>query len=288
MNADSRALLLLVVGNLAAALSDVAVKCLDGGVPPFQYLFIRQLVATLLVLPLWLTLPAVKRSPGPIRLALVRAHLILVGAAGMVVALSHLPLATANAVFYAAPLLMLPLSVWLLGERPGRARVLATLAGFAGVMLVLRPSQFHWAALFALGTALTLALFNLLVRRLPPGQSPLATVFWTNLLCLPVAALLAAVNWVALDAVQLQWIVASALGMLTYNALAVVAYRLAQASAIALAEYSGLLFVALFGVMWFAEVPDSLSLLGIALIVLPIGLISIDGRRWRRQGGRAV
>ncbi|BDY04713.1 DMT family transporter [Ferrimonas sp. YFM] len=288
MISSNRALWLLIGGNLAAALSDVAVKCLNGEVPPFQYLFIRQLIATLVLLPLWLKLTPAGRQPGPWGIALLRSHLILVGAACMVVAVTHLPLATANAVFYAAPLLMLPLSVWILGERPSMNRVLATLLGFAGVLLVLRPSQFHWAAVFACGTAITLALFNLLVRKLPKGQSPVATVFWTNLLCLPLAGLLAALNWAPLDAMQVQWIIASALGVLTYNAMAVAAYRLAQASDVALAEYSGLLFVALFGVLWFAEVPDGITALGIALIVLPIALVSLGKRGWQRLRRRAV
>lgn len=44
----------------------------------------------------------------------------------------------------------------------------------------------------------------------------------------------------------------------------------APANQIALAEYSGLVFVTLFGVMWFDEIPDILTLVGISLIVIPM------------------
>ena len=48
------------------------------------------------------------------------------------------------------------------------------------------------------------------------------------------------------------------------------AFKRAPASQIALAEYSGLAFVTLFGVMWFDEIPDLFTALGIVLIVLPM------------------
>jgi drug/metabolite transporter (DMT)-like permease len=48
------------------------------------------------------------------------------------------------------------------------------------------------------------------------------------------------------------------------------AYKKAPATQISLAEYSGLIFVVLFGVWWFDEVPDSLTLVGIGLIIFPL------------------
>lgn len=45
------AIILLILGNLLASLSDVAVKVLDGGVSPFQYIFLRQLISLALLFP---------------------------------------------------------------------------------------------------------------------------------------------------------------------------------------------------------------------------------------------
>lgn len=95
---------------------------------------------------MWRKQPKVLRQLNDPKVTLIRAHLVLLGAGCMVVAISYLPLATANAVFYAAPLLMLPLSILFLKERPSRGKVIATVTGFLGVLIVLRPSQFHWAA----------------------------------------------------------------------------------------------------------------------------------------------
>lgn len=243
---------------------------LQGEVVPFQYMFLRQLFAFALIWPVWRKQPKVLRQLHDPKVTLIRAHLVLLGAGCMVVAISYLPLATANAVFYAAPLLMLPLSILFLKERPSRGKVIATVTGFLGVLIVLRPSQFHWAALFALGTACSLALFNLLARTIPEHQPVVTTLMWTTLFSLPISGLLAAAYWQPLSLHQWLWIAASSGLILLYNGLAVAAYQKAPASQIALAEYSGLIFVAAFGAFWFAEMLDSLTWLGIGMIILPL------------------
>lgn len=270
MSAHHLAILLLVLGNFAASVSDIAVKLLDGDVPTFQYVFIRQLFSLLLIWPLWHRQSKKERALISWKLQLLRAHLILMGSGCMVIAITHLPLATANAVFYAAPLLMLPLSVMLLKETPSLEKVLASLFGFVGVLVVLRPSEFHWAALFALGTAMTLALFNITARRLPKEQTVVTTLYWTSLLSLPMSAILCAIYWQPISNTSLLLILASAGLILSYNGLAVAAYKRAPAGNIAIAENSGLVFVTLFGVVWFSEVPDWLTLVGILMIVVPL------------------
>ncbi|WP_162062362.1 DMT family transporter [Vibrio taketomensis] len=264
------AIILLVAGNLAASLSDVAVKLLEGGINSFQYVFLRQLLSVVLIMPLWLKQTKAKRSLTAPGLIAIRALLIMIGSGCMMVAITHLPLATANAVFYAAPLIMLPLSVWILKEIPPIAKVVATMIGFIGVLMVLRPSQFHWAAWFALGTAMTLAIFNILARKLPSEQSVVSTLFWTSLMTLPLSGILAAMYWQPVNSEQLLLVAISASLILTYNGLAVLAYRKVPAGQIALAEYSGLVFVVVIGIWGFDEIPDHLTALGIAMIILPL------------------
>ncbi|NRF26400.1 DMT family transporter [Vibrio coralliilyticus] len=274
------ALWLLIAGNLTASLSDVMVKLLDGSVSPFQYIFIRQLISVAVIYPLWRKETQSARQLRSHSLNIFRAHLVLIGSGCMVVAITHMTLASANAVFYAAPLLMLPISVLMMGEKPSRSKVFGTLVGFVGVLIVLRPSQFHWAAFFALGTATTLALFNVSARKLPEQQSMISTLFWTSLLSLPVAGILAVWSWQPINASQLGLIAAGALLILVYNGLAVLAYRKAPAGEIGLAEYSGLVFVTLFGIWWFNEIPDWITAMGIILIITPLLPIR---RRFRQR-----
>ena len=266
----SSAIFLLVAANLVASLSDVSLKMLNGEVPTFQYIFIRQLISLVLLLPLWLRLDKRERQMGCDWITFWRAQLILIGSASAMVAITHLPLATANAIFYVGPLLVLPLSVIFLKEKPSRGKIFSTLIGFGGVLIVLRPEHFHWAAIIALGSALAIGVGNILIRRMPQEQPLVCTLFWTTLMTLPVALLLAYPQWQAITWQHLMWIVAINLFVLAYHALVVKAFKRAPASQIALAEYSGLAFVTLFGVMWFDEIPDLFTALGIILIVLPM------------------
>lgn len=275
LSVTALAIVVLVAGNFAASLSDVAVKLLAGGVSAFQYIVIRQLCCLLLLLPFYLRYNSSQRQLQHPAITLLRAHLILIGSGCLMVALTHLPLATANAVFYAAPLIMLPLSIWLLKEKVQPAHAIATAIGFIGVLIVLRPSQFHWAALFALGTACTWGLFNILVKKLPVDQPVTITLFWTNLLSLPLAGLLALLFWQPVSAIELALIAVSAIFTLAYHGSAVFSYQRAPSSYLGIIEYSGLIFVSLLGMLFFEEYLDGLSLLGIALIVLPIILQSL-------------
>ncbi len=85
---------------------------------------------------------------------------------------SHLcELATANAIFYAAPLIMLPLAAIFFGAQLSKQSVAAAVMGFAGVLVIIRPDQIDWAAISAFVVALTLAVNNLLIRKLPKNQS---------------------------------------------------------------------------------------------------------------------
>lgn len=274
----SQAILLLILANLLASLSDVSLKVLNGEVPTFQYVFIRQLISLILITPLWLKLPRDKYKDGYDKITFWRAQFIVGGSACAMVAITHLTLATANAMFYVAPLMMLPMSLLILKETPPFSKYIATGIGFIGVLIVLRPDQFHWAAIIALGSALTLAFCNVFIRRLPAGQHLISTLFWTTLMTLPLAFMLSLFNWQSISLIHLSWIVAINLFVLGYHALVVIAYKKADVSQIALAEYSGLAFVTLFGIIWFDEVPDMLTALGILLIVVP--MMPLPWKKW--------
>ncbi|EJY4609236.1 TPA: DMT family transporter [Vibrio vulnificus] len=274
----SRAIFLLVTANLLASLSDVSLKILNGEVPTFQYVFIRQSISLVLLLPFWLRMEKSQWKKGCDWITFWRAQLILLGSACAMIAITHLPLATANAMFYVGPLLVLPLAFVFLGERPAAGKIVATLLGFVGVLIVLRPEQFHWAAIVALGSALSMGVGNILIRKVSADQSLISTLFWTTLMTLPFAFALAYWQWSAIRFEHILWIVAINLFVLAYHALVVKAFQQAPASQIALAEYSGLAFVTFFGVIWFDEVPDSYTVLGILLIIVP--MMPIRWKHW--------
>ncbi len=95
------AMTILIIGNLVAVLSDALIKTMGKDAAIFQFVFFRQLSAVIILLPFCLTATKQSFLIG-LKWHFVRAHGVwLLGAVFMVISLSTLPLATANAIFYA-------------------------------------------------------------------------------------------------------------------------------------------------------------------------------------------
>ncbi|MBY6226280.1 DMT family transporter [Ferrimonas balearica] len=275
------AMVLLVLGNLAGVLSDAFIKTLEGEVAIFQFVLFRLLAAAAFLLPLVLWF-----NPGHWRVGLkwhlLRAHILLLGAMCMVPAMTHLPIATAAALFHSAPLMMLPLAVLWYREKLSRAAIAAALVGFIGVLVVVRPTEINIGALAALLVAFSLACNNLLVRKLPRQHGVLQTLLLTNLFAIPVATLLAIWEGKPWDLAPAATAVGSSAMIMVYTGLCVVAYRAADSSKIASAEYTALIWAGLVGLLWFGERPDLPMVAGAVLIITPMWWLARQDRNSNR------
>lgn len=274
------AILLLVIGNLFAVASDVVVKQLGQNVPVFQFVFFRSLASVILLLPLIKQVNR-RRFFAGFHVHLARAALALMGIGCMVIALQALPLATANAVFYGAPLLVLLLSVFLFGERFTGMSLLAVVSGFAGILVILRPVVIHWQAMAAFAVAIALALGAVLVRKLPKDLSAVHTLFVTYLLLTPGALLLALLHGEPWRWDLLLKATASSFFILGYNLTVILAYRHVDANQVTSAEYTGLVWAILAGWVFFGEVPGPWFFVGAVMIIGPLLLLGLRARRRR-------
>ena len=146
----------MCLGVLCLALGDAISKWLGEVHSPLQIIFFRTLVSLPLIMLLahqgggLRTLST--RRPG---VHLIRG-LIYTGTMGcFVLGLTMMPLAEGTAIAFAAPLFVSLLSVPLLGERVSMPVVLASLVGFAGVLVIVRPGSegISLGALSMLGAA---------------------------------------------------------------------------------------------------------------------------------------
>ena len=272
------AILLLVIGNAMALISDVFIKLLEPGAPVFQFAFLRCVITLLLLLPLAGQLNRKHLFSG-IKVHAVRAHIHLAGILCMVVALGNLPLATANAVFYAAPILVMVLSVMLFREKLTPLSVFAVFSGFGGIVVILRPVEFNWAAIAALASAFALAINAVMVRKLPKQQSTVHKLFLNYALIIPAAGALALWEGAAWDSSILISALGSALFILGYNITVLLAYQQVDANQVTSAEYTGLIWAVGIGWVWFSEVPDLWFLAGSTMIVVPLIMIGLKSRR---------
>ncbi|MBA6413044.1 DMT family transporter [Parahaliea sp. F7430] len=281
------AILLLIIGNAIALVSDVLIKLLGSDTPVFQFAFIRCAITLLLLLPLWKQINHARLFEGA-AVHFFRAHAHLAGIACMVIALGSLPLATANAIFYVAPILVMLLSVFIFRESLTRLSLLAVFCGFAGIVVILRPVEFNWAAIMALGSAASLAINAVMVRMLPKQQSTVHTLFLTYLMVLPASFLLMLYEGAPWNPLIMKTAIGSAVLILAYNVTVILAYRQVAANQVTSAEYTGLIWAVAIGWLWFDEVPDLWFVLGSCMIVIPLILISLKQRRLSRAESHFV
>jgi drug/metabolite transporter (DMT)-like permease len=272
------AILLLVIGNAMALISDVFIKLMEPGAPIFQFAFLRCVITLLLLLPLAGQLNRKHLFSG-FKIHAVRSHVHLAGLLCMVVALANLPLATANAVFYAAPILVMVLSVILFREKLTPLSVFAVFSGFAGIIVILRPVEFNWAAIAALAAAFALSINAVMVRKLPKEQTTVHKLLLNYILIIPAAGALAWWEGAAWDSAMLISAGGSAVFILGYNITVLLAYKQVDANQVTSAEYTGLIWAVGIGWIWFSEVPDLWFLAGSTMIVVPLILIGLQHRR---------
>jgi drug/metabolite transporter (DMT)-like permease len=263
------AIFLLVVGNLLAIFSDALIKWASGDLAVFQFVAVR-LFFTLLMLAPFLSLVDWKNFWGGSRVHLVRAHVGLGGILCMVVALGALPLATANAIFYAAPVLVMVFGVVLFRERLNKSSLFAVVGGMLGVLIILRPTEMNLAGFTALGLAVALAVNALLVRKLPREQSVVHSLLLNYLFALPAALVLAVLEGAPIDWSSMGAAFGSALFILGYNMTVILGYRHVDANQVTASEYTGIVWAFVIGWLLFAEVPDLWFWVGTALIVVPL------------------
>ncbi|HHN67432.1 MAG TPA: DMT family transporter [Thermopetrobacter sp.] len=219
-------------------------------------------------------------------LQLLRGLLMTVSTLFVVLALRRLPLVTTSAILFSAPLWVAALSHLLLGEKVGPARWAAVVAGFLGVLIVLRPGtpDFQPAMLFALAAALSFALYQLLTRRVGGHDDAVSSLFLSSagaaLLSLPLAAFIPVwpqENW--------QWwplIAMGALGTLAHLLL-IEAYRRADAAQLAPFIYTQIVWMIVIGWLVFGDVPDVMTLSGAALVIAAGVFIAARERARQRR-----
>jgi len=185
-------------------------------------------------------------------------------------ALQYLQLAITSSIMFIVPIITALMAAPMLGEKIDRGRWAAILAGFAGVLVIVRPggADFHPAMLLALVNATLYAMFNLMTRRLAAYDSPETIQYLPALGAAILLAPFALTAWQAPSG-WLEWTLAclmGALGGLGHYLLAA-AHRYAPATAIAPFLYQQVLYMALFGYLVFGDVPAPAVWIGAAIVV---------------------
>ena len=293
------AALILCVGIMIFSFQDWIIKFLSGDYPVHQAIVIRSVVAMPILLVMIALHGGLKqiRSPSAPWLC-VRGLVLVVAYTTYYLAFPAMPLANVIALWFTTPLFVTALAGPMLGEKVEPRRWAATIIGFAGVLIIMRPGTdaFTLASLLPIASSFTYAISALMARRMGGTDSAPVMSIWQNTMYLLAALLMAAImgagNFTSDDPslafLFRQWTMPSLFDFLLLAACGVIAavatvllaqaYRMAEANFVTSFEYSAMIWAVLGGYLIWSEVPDRYTLIGTALII-GAGLFMLFGAR---------
>ena len=275
----------------AYALSDAFVKSLRGSLPAYEAVFFGATLG-LTALPFikgggdrWHEVLFAQRQG----LWLVRAVASAVGSIAAVIAFTALPMAEAFALIFLLPIFVTILSVLVLKEHVGWRRWSAVVAGFIGVLVVLRPGfrALGIGHLAAIICGLSSAISMIALRLAGPHEKRI-TLYGAGMvgsMLLAGVLMLSDFRWPSLA--QIGLLLGYGLLAALASVLLMLATQKAPANHIAPTQYSQMLWAVLLGYVLFHDRLDWPMAIGIA-IILGAGLFTFVRedkvtRWWKRM-----
>lgn len=280
-----RGIAAMLMSVLFFSLMNVLAKLLMDRFPVTEVMFFRSLFA---LIPVCLSIHLGIGFATTLRTRYPWGHMgrSLIGLTTMVAmfwSFHLLPLGDAIALNFAAPLFLTALSVPLLSEKVGIHRWSAVLVGFAGVLIIVRPSGdvLNLGAIIALCGALTNALAMIAIRQLSRTERPDTIVFYFTLLTTVLLGLSLPFSWVTPD--PMDWLLLLVTGLFggCGQLMLTRAYSLAPAAVVAPLNYTSLLLAVIFGWFMWGEVPTATMAAG-AAVVMASGLYILHRETRRR------
>jgi drug/metabolite transporter (DMT)-like permease len=273
----------MVVSAFFFSVMSLLVKLVGERIPSQEVVFVRALVSLAMAY-------VIVRRAEPGNWGRRKGLLVIRGLMGFAslscffYAIVHLPLADANVIQYTNPVWTAWLGWWLLGEALTTGEAVMSGAGLLGVLLIARPTAIFGgegaarldpaAVAVSLAGALFAAAAYVSVRRLSRTEHPMIIVFYFTVVTVPASLpgmLAHAVmphgwEWALLAGVG----VTALLGQV-FLTRGLVREPAGRATAIG---YVQILFAAVWGLLFFREVPDTLSLLGAALVLASVVVLA--------------
>lgn len=269
MPAPLQGAFLMIVAAFLFAVMNAAIKLAAAeGLHPFQIAFFRNAFALALMLPWLARMGLGVLHTDRLKVHLWRAGIGLIAMLCWFTAVVRMPMAEAVALNFTVPLFATAGAALFLGETVRARRWTATIVGFLGVLIILRPGFVELTPVTSLPiiAACFMAVTVLIVKSLSRTEEPMAVVLYINLLLTPLSLVPALFVWQmpSLHALLLMAFV-GACAVLAHIAFTR-AFAKADASAILPFDYARLPFVAAIGFFLFGDVPDLWTWVGAAVI----------------------
>jgi drug/metabolite transporter (DMT)-like permease len=289
----------LCSGALVFSLQDTVIKAISGEHAVTLAIVIRAIVSFPIIVAMVAASGGIRQLDTPHwKIMVLRGCILLCAYTSYFLAFPALPLAEAIALYFMVPLLITVMSGPLLGEHVSLKAWAAVALGLVGVFVILKPGMglFEPAALLSLVSAATYAYAMILARKHGTNVPATVMTFYQNAVYLVGALSIAVVIMVlgieptghpSFDFLVRDWKVPNIydLGLMglcgiiaAFGAtLLAQAYRLGQANIVTPFEYTGMIWGVVFGFLFFNEVPQWTTFVGMGLIALA-GVLALRAR----------
>jgi drug/metabolite transporter (DMT)-like permease len=258
----------VLVASLGFASAWTLIRLASAELHPFTLVFWRNLSGLILLAPVLV------RDRSLLNRAEWRTHAMrstsgVVAMFGTFYAVSNAPLATVQAINFAAPIIATTGAALFLGERIRARRVGALMVGFAGVLIVLRPGALPvTSGIVAAVVAAVATAFSLLaIKHLVGVARPMAVVAWSYVLPLVPTGIVAAFVWSWPHGVEWLYLFGIGASTLVGQIATTRAFRLAEATAVMPYDFVRFGLMVAAGVWLFGEKVEPATLVGGAAIL---------------------
>ena len=269
LSPNATAILLMIGAIFCFSVMDATAKALApriGTIPAVWARYAGQvLVVLILVAP---RLKTVARTNYPL-LQLARSVFLMFGTVFFFFSVANIGLTEATAIMNINPVIITLGAAVFLGEKIGLRRAMGIGAALIGALIIIRPGSdvFSPFAVLPLIAAFAYSAYNITTRFVGRNEDPWTSLLYTALFGAVIMTIAVPFFWQPLDLTSaLLMVVIAGFGTLS-QLLLIRALSIGEASMLAPFAYTGLIFATVWGVVFFDEYPDGMTILGAAVIV---------------------
>ncbi|PZX17582.1 drug/metabolite transporter (DMT)-like permease [Palleronia aestuarii] len=202
------------------------------------------------------------------KLQVLRSAFLLMATTFFFAGLVRIGLAEATAIFDVSPVLITLGAALFLGERFGVRRAAGVTVSLAGALVIIRPGTdvFTAGAFLPLCAAVCYSGYALATRFVGRDENAWTSLFYTALIGAAALCVIVPFHWQTPAPPTIVKMLAIGFFGAAAQFLLIRALQVAEASAIAPFSYTAIAFASLWGFLFFGEVPDGMTFLGMAII----------------------
>ncbi len=271
MNNQLKGITYILLAGVGFSLMTFFVR-LSGDLPTMEKAFFRNAFALVIAI----TILIVKKERFVIKKEFGTDILFrcLFGTTGLIAnfyAIDQMTLADSNMLNKLSPFFAILLSIPLLKEKPSKLDITASVIAFTGALFIIRPTPGNMTlvpALIGLYGGFGAGTAYVFVRRATGkgAATPVIVICFSLFSCLLTLPFII-VDFVPMSPRQLLFLIAAGLSAALGQFSITTAYKYAPARKLSVFDYLQVIFAALWGILFFHEVPTVLSVIGYAIII---------------------